>query len=70
MLTWIWHTSEADTIRRPMGCTRWLSTSEKRQKKASTGDDFVGIHKDEIQRRVKTLRVINEMSLYLQSSFD
>lgn len=36
----------------------------------STGDDFVGIHKDEIQCRVKTLWVIKKPSLYLQSSFD
>ena len=70
LLTWNWRTSEAGTIRRPIGWTRWLSTDSKKNIERSTGDDFVGIHKDEIQCRVKTLWVIKKSSLYLQSSFD
>ena len=33
LLTWNWRTSEAGTIRRPIGWTRWLSTDSKKNRK-------------------------------------
>ena len=69
LLTWSWRTSEAGTISRPIGCTRWLSSSQQTSE-CTTGDDFEGVYKDQVQRRVKTLRVSDFQHPYLQSSFD